>query len=282
MTRLQDKENDMSTSLIRTSVRRNLARLTLVAAASTALLGGLVGTGHAASATVSVVNGNDVQFAGSDVTDDIRVTSDFSGAVYVQGSGVAGPGCTKTASQGIKCVGTSKIDFILLDMRGGADAVTVQTSIRTHVLGGDATDTYFGSTTSTGTNVFFDGGPGDRDEANYSRSTSGVAVDLDGASDDGRIGVDTDNITGTVERLSGTDHVDSLRGNNANNSIFGGKGADSLRGGGGDDEIVASEFNPGGPTADKDLSCGTGNDVVHLDKDDPAPAACETVRQTAT
>ena len=166
-------------------------------------------------------------------------------------------------------------------MRGGADAVTVQTSIRTHVLGGDGTDTYFGSTTSTGTNVFFVGGPGDRDEANYGRSTSGVAVDLDGASDDGRIGVDTDNITGTVERLSGTDHADSLRGNNASNSIFGGKGADSLRGGGGNDEIVASELNTGGATADKDLSCGTGNDVVQLDKDDPAPAACETVRRTA-
>ena len=100
-----------------------------MAAASTTLLAGLVGTGHAASATVSVVNGNDVQFIGRDVTDDIRVTSDFSGAVFVQGSGVAGPGCTSTAGQGIMCVAQSKIDFILLDMRGGADAVTVQTSI---------------------------------------------------------------------------------------------------------------------------------------------------------
>ena len=63
--------------------------------------------------------------------------------------------------------------------------------------------------------------------------------------------MDTDNITGTVERLSGTDHADSLRGNNASNSIFGGKGADSLRGGGGNDEIVASELNTGGATADK-------------------------------
>ena len=75
----------MRTTPIRTSARRNLARLALVAAASTTLLAGLVGTGHAASATVSVVNDNDVQFIGRDVTDDIRVTSDFSGAVFVQG-----------------------------------------------------------------------------------------------------------------------------------------------------------------------------------------------------
>jgi Ca2+-binding RTX toxin-like protein len=281
MTRLHDEEYDMRTTHTRTSVRRNLARLALVAAASSTLLVGLVGTGHAASATVSVVNGNDVQFIGTDVTNDIRVTSDPSGAVFVQGSGVAGPGCTATATQGIKCLGTSRIDFILLDMRGGSDAITVQTAIRTHVMGGEGTDTYFGSTTSTGTNVFFVGGPGDRDEANYSRSTSGVAVDLDDAFDDGRIGVDTDNITGTVERLIGTDHADSLRGNNANNSIFGGLGADSLRGGGGNDEISAIEGGSGSSTADKDLSCGTGTDLIRLDGIDPAPAACETVQRSA-
>lgn len=261
-----------------TSARRNIARLALVAAASASLIGGLVGTAHAASATVSVINGNNVQFAGTDSREVIEVASDPSGAVFVKGAGVAGPGCTAAAGQGIKCVGTSKIDFVALFMRGGNDEVTVQTALRTHVQGGEGNDRYVGSATATGTDVLFNGGPGTRDIADYSRSASGVAVDLDGAFDDGRIGVDTDNIDGTVEDLFGSNHDDSLRGNSANNIITGGLGADALRGGAGDDEIVAIESNPGGSEADKaDLSCGKGNDVIRLDNVDPGSAECETV-----
>jgi hypothetical protein len=257
-----------------------------VAAASTALLGSLVGTGHAVTnATVSVVNGNDVVYIGSDRIDDVVVTSNSTLEVFIQDPGTtAGPGCTETASQGIKCVGTSRFDYIKLDLGEGNDTAKVQTSIRTDVLGGAGEfDRYLGATTATGTNVRFDGGPGANDRADYSLSSSGALVDLDNSPDDGRLGKDVDNITGTVENLTGSDHDDSLRGNFAKNSISGLKGADALRGGGGDDEIRASEFNPGGSTADKaDLSCGTGNDVITLDQDDPAPAACETIRRAAT
>lgn len=275
-------------NLTRTRVRRNLARLALVAAASTTLFGGLVGTGHAATApTVSVVNGNDVVYVGSDGSDDVVVTLDFAPrGVFIKAPGTqAGPGCTQTATQGIKCEGTSRIDYIKLDLRGGNDTAEVQSSIRTDVLGGAGEfDTYLGATTGVGTNVRFDGGDGANDRADYSRSSSGVLVDIDNAADDGRLGEDTDNITSTVENLTGSDHDDSLRGNNANNRIVGLQGADALRGGGGNDEIVASEFSVnGGSKADKaDLSCGTGTDVIRLDKDDPAPAACETILRSSS
>jgi hypothetical protein len=269
---------------------KNLARLALAAAASATLLGGLAAPSHAAGPTVSVVAGNDVHYVGSDIQNDLLVTSDFTGAVFIKERNFAGltpgPGCTATASQGIKCVtpsGSPDIDFIRLQMAGGSDEVTVQTSIRTNIEGGTGEyDTYFGGSTSTGTNVWFDGGPGIHDRADYLFSTSGVLVDIDNAADDGRLGRDADNITSTVEDLHGSDHDDSLRGNFANNWIVGHNGADALRGGTGNDEIWAWETNLSGSEADKpDLSCGKGIDIIILDSVDPSTAECEDIRRVS-
>jgi hypothetical protein len=268
----------------------NLARLALAAAASSALLGGLAAPSHAAGPTVSVVAGNDVHYVGSDIQNDLLVTSDFTGAVFIKERNFAGltpgPGCSTTASQGIKCVapsGSPDIDFIRLQTAGGSDEVTVQTSIRTNIeAGAGEYDKYLGGTTSTGTNVWFDGGPGIHDRADYLFSTTGVLVDIDNAADDGRLGRDADNITSTVEDLHGSEYDDSLRGNFASNWINGRNGADALRGGEGNDEIWAWETNPTGSEADKpDLSCGKGIDVIILDHVDPGTAECENIRRVS-
>jgi hypothetical protein len=78
--------------------------------------------------------------------------------------------------------------------------------------------------TGSGTTVIFYG-DGGVDRADYSGSSSGVLVDLDGAADDGRLGLDHDNVTTSVENLTGSNHADSLRGTATVNRIVG----DSVR-----------------------------------------------------
>jgi hypothetical protein len=272
---------------------KQLLRMALAGAGAAALVAVTAGPSHAAAPVAFVTAGNDVHYVGNDIQNRVTVTSDFSGAVFLREpvSGITpGPGCTRAVTGGVKCValpGEATVDFIKLELAGGSDEATVQTSINTRVEGGlGEFDKYFGATTSTGTNVVFDGGPGRHDRADYGFSKGGVLVALGTAAGDipldGRLGVDNDNITSTVEDLLGSDHDDSLRGNESSNLVNGRLGADALRGGPGDDEIWAWETNPGGSEADKaDLSCGKGFDLIIVDHVDPGTSECESIRRVS-
>jgi hypothetical protein len=272
---------------------KQLLRVALAGAGAAALVAVTASPSHAAAPVAFVTAGNDVHYVGNDIQNRVTVTSDFSGAVLLREpiSGITpGPGCTRVVTGGVKCValpGEAKVDFIKLELAGGSDEATVQTSINTRVEGGPGEfDKYFGATTSTGTNVVFDGGPGRHDRADYGFSKSGVLVALGTAAGDtpldGRLNVDNDNITSTVEDLLGSDHDDSLRGNEGSNLVDGRLGADALRGGPGDDEIWAWETNAGGSEADKaDLSCGKGFDVIIVDQVDPGTSECESIRRVS-
>lgn len=265
------------------NTRRDLGRLGFAAAAAVTVMGGLAAPAHAAGPTVTVEDGNNVTYVGTGFADRVTVSTDLVGTVLLEEtvSGISpGPGCTAVTSTKVRCSATtsgSVIDLVHLDLKAGSNTAKVQTSVRTTIIGGDSSDTYFGASSSKGTTVLFNGGGG-LDRADYSGSTSGVLVDLDGAADDGRLGLDHDNVATSVENLTGSDHADSLRGNASSNRIVGGLGADALRGGAGDDELIASENAFGGPEVDQsDLSCGKGVDSIVLDVVDPGTAECETV-----
>jgi Ca2+-binding RTX toxin-like protein len=256
-----------------------------MAFAAMTVVGGLAAStpAYAVGPTASVKDGTNVEYVGTGFADRITVSPDLPGTVLLENSvtGItAGPGCKEVSSIGVRCEATTSgavVDLVKLDLKAGFDTAEVRTSVRTTILGGDDGDTYKGATSSKGTTVVFDGGGG-VDTADYSKSSAGVLVDLDGAADDGRLGRDQDNVTTSVENLTGSDHADSLRGNAVANRVFGGLGADALRGGAGDDQLVASETNLSGTEADTaDLSCGKGFDSIVLDVVDPGSAECETV-----
>jgi hypothetical protein len=277
----------MTGSRSRSRPGKSLGRLGLVAAASTAVLGGLAAPSYAAGPTAFVTAGNDVHYVGNGFTNRVLVSTDLPRTVLLEEpvNGISpGPGCARVTSSKVRCAAPASgpsVDFVRLDLGGGHDEAKVQTSIRTTVLGGAGNDRYFGASSSTGTSVTFDGGA-DEDGADYGFSTSGVLVDLDGQQDDGRLGRDSDNILTSVENLFGSDHDDSLRGNSSRNWIIGRLGADAMRGGSGDDELWAHESNRDGSEADKaDLSCGKGFDSIILDTVDPGTAECEEIRQVS-
>lgn len=273
----------------RRTTHRHLARLSLLATAATAVLGAVAGPSHAATASTAFITaGNDVHYVGSDYANRVLVTDDIAGAVLLEEplNGISpGAGCAAMGANKVRCQAPpnqARVDRVFLHLAGGGDEARVQTRIATNIDGGAGNDTYFGATTSTGTNVFFNGGDGAFDKVDYQFSTSGVLVSLGtNAGDspfDGRLGKDNDNIDRTVEGVLGSDHDDSLRGNEGNNWIFGRLGADALRGGPGNDEIWAHESNAGGSEADQpDLSCGSGQDLIILDNTDPGTAECEDV-----
>ncbi|GAA3560046.1 hypothetical protein GCM10022419_045820 [Nonomuraea rosea] len=257
---------------------KHLARLSLLAAVSTALVGTAGLPGQAASSIVQITSANEVRFVGVDLSDTITATG---GGKYVTITANAplgtGTGCTAddNTDKKVTCTGSDAVPHITLLMAGGNDRVTIQTSIRTFILGQKGDDTYLGASTSVGTKAQFDGGE-DVDHADYSGSSSGVLVDMGPGAGDGRLGTDDDNITATVENLTGTNHDDSLRGNNSPNRINGLLGADALRGGGGVDLILAND----GAKDKADLSCGTGVDTIEVDTIDPAVSGdCENVNR---
>ncbi|WP_327581877.1 hypothetical protein OHA25_38775 [Nonomuraea sp. NBC_00507] len=266
-------------------ITKHLARLALPTLAAAALAGALATPSHAATPTAYVTSVNDLYYEGSDFANKIKLVSLSAGRIVTledtTGTGIEpGTGCRRNGSSNkVVCEVSTPIKVIKLMTGGGPDEVRVDTSLTTRIEGGAGRDTYFGASTSTGTNVTFNGGD-EVDTADFGLSTSGVLVDMDDQADDGRLNKDHDNIDTTVENLLGSDFDDSLRGNSNKNWIVGREGADALRGGNNDDEIWATEAaGADGSKADKpDLSCGTGNDIIRVDLTDPQVSGdCETV-----
>ncbi|GIH22831.1 hypothetical protein Aph01nite_11410 [Acrocarpospora phusangensis] len=252
-------------------IRKNLARLSLLAVTTTMLAGALATPGHAAGATVQVTSVNGVpelRYTGTGSAETVTLTQ-ASRLVIVESSGAltALAGCSLDSLNPRRATcdsaGQPVINLVRLDLDGGSDVARIQNSrpVETIVSAGAGNDTYLGGQSSASSRVLFNGGEG-TDTADYSAGTSGVLVDIDSAADDGRpASGDTDTIFTTVENLIGTRFNDSLRGNNSANVITSQGGGDSIRAGGGNDTVNAA-FR----SADIELNCGTGTgDVLTRD-----------------
>lgn len=95
-------------------------------------------------------------------------------------------------------------------------------------------------------------------------------------------------VTGTprADRLTGTARADRIDGRGGNDTLLGLDGADTLVGGAGQDRVEAGGGNDrvpahGDETRDR-IACGSGRDIVTLDRADVAGSDCEVVsRQIA-
>jgi hypothetical protein len=140
------------------------------------------------------------------------------------------------------------------------------------------------------------GGDG-TDTADYSARFAREVVSLDGEANDGdpsdltdlsslaQNGADNvkeiENVTGGTARdtLTGNDSANVLEGGNAADTLEGRGGADTLRGGNGNDKILARTPTAGTSDADKEITCGGGQDKVLADPEDQAVIAadCEDI-----
>ena len=109
-----------------------------------------------------------------------------------------------------------------------------------------------------------DGGSG-VDQVSYLARSTALTVTLDDNSNDGAAG-EGDNVTSTVENVTGGTAGDTLTGSVANNRLIGGNGSgnDTLNGGGGNDYLSGGDGNDtlrGGDNTDTLLG-GNGDDTV--------------------
>jgi Ca2+-binding RTX toxin-like protein len=182
-------------------------------------------SGSAAGVTVNLTTGVG---AGGDAAGDT-----LSGVEYLTGSALDDVLTGNTAANLL----TGGDGSDLLDGDAGADSL----------YGGAGNDTLKGGAGSD----ILSGGTG-IDTADYSASTSGVNVTINGTVSGGDAAGDT--LSG-FENLIGSALNDTLTGDTANNYLSGGAGRDSLVGGDGDDTLA------GGAGIDT-LSGGSGMDYI--------------------
>jgi Ca2+-binding RTX toxin-like protein len=166
--------------------------------------------------------------------------------------------------------------------------------------GGSGSDTLNGGLGADDIN----GGAGGGDTTTYAGRDSGVSVNLGVANGDGEAG-ENDNVTPSVERVTGTNFDDTiigeagagpsqpnifngglgndtLRGGDGNDTVNGGAGNDTVVGNAGKDSLVGGSGNDSlngvageaSPTKDS-LNCGTGVDTHIANAIDFVGASCE-------
>ncbi|GIH23998.1 hypothetical protein Aph01nite_23080 [Acrocarpospora phusangensis] len=265
---------------MRTTMKKRLARIALLAAGFTALATTLAAPGHASSAasagTVGLANGKVTYTAGVGGINSASITV-FNGLIAVFDTEPVNPlpGCQRLTPRAVTC-GAVASEFAanLGDMN---DVFSVGVSFPGTVNGGAGNDSLIASTKSpAGRAITWIGGTG-TDTVSYKSSELSVRVSLDNRANDGR-NVDSDNVRDDVENIVGTTlGGDFLIGSGAVNRIddAGGSG-DKMFGLGGNDQLLAKDL-----AKDSDLDCGLGVDSIVIDKNglDPEPVSCETIER---
>jgi hypothetical protein len=224
--------------------RRRNRRRALVAAVLGAAFAALALPAIGNATTATVVGTRLAVERGSAVDNAMTLTHRLDGRYLVTDSREAispGAGCVP-APGGVLCSGANQVFVGLGD---GNDMLTNIGSLPTRYFGGNGDDVLATGTGVGPSLVTFDGNSG-RDTVSYAAAARGVTVDLDAFPDDGRTGIDRDNIGDDVEVLQGTGFADTLVAsvNSEAHRFIGLGGDDQLIGGGGNDIFLT------GPTAD--------------------------------
>ena len=198
--------------------------------------------------TITLSDGNDIFTAQGSAT---------AGAAYASAVTVYGGDGHDTLPGG------DGIDTI----NGGAGDDVIAGNAGADVLGGDAgNDTFSEGSASNGGDTFT-GGAG-TDTVDYSLRSVAVVVTIGaGVTNDGEA-LEADDVTGSVEVVSGGSAADTLTGDANNNTLNGNGGNDILDGGDGDDTVDGGlgddTFNEGSASNGADtIICGGGVDLVN-------------------
>ena len=179
----------------------------------------------------------------------------------------------------------------VIDTRGGSDVINAGVGDDTLIPGdgpdiangGDGNDQFTASDTpGTSSGDTYNGDAG-TDTASYAARNGGVRVTIDNAADDGTITGDQlegDNVTTTIENVTGGNGSDELEGSASDNVLSGGPGNDTIDPGAGLDTVDGGSGADTLRTRDNQVdaaSCGSGNDALLADGGDTvaAPNDCE-------
>ncbi|GIH94758.1 hypothetical protein ACFFMN_22260 [Planobispora siamensis] len=238
-------------------IRKNLARLALLAAASTAGAGLLATPSQAAvnsAVEIKVESGRTVLvYTGSDNANQLRLNKEAGGVVVVDDSVTLTPGagCTTFVdSTQARCSAVTEIRF---NLGAGNDRAAVQRTFNGEIRGGSGDDTFALSYADSGLSTLrVIGDAGARDHADYRGMGEAVNVTLGLGANDGRPAKnDADFVQ--VEDVTGTSFSDTLIGDLAANQIKGLGARDTMRGGAANDKIFANDGN-----TETQIDCDSG------------------------
>ena len=145
--------------------------------------------------------------------------------------------CLPVTSFEVRCIrpSNSPISRLVYKARSGDDQLRPTGSLPIRFEAGRGDDLYVGARSGAGTRVEFVGGDLLGDLAHYTNATTAVEVTKDGVANDGRPGLDRDNIGVDVEIVTGTNFGDRLVGQSGPLGI-----AEEFRPRGGDDVVLSS------------------------------------------
>jgi hypothetical protein len=181
------------------------------------------------------------------------------------------PLCAQVSTIRIRCAIGIRLGEARLGDRNDTFAISASTPIV--VDGGTGNDSYTAGTAPGISQVEFRGGA-NSDHVSYSQADRGVRISNDGAANDGRIGLDFDNIRTDVEQLDGSRFGDEITGvgdatvSCCQTDISGGQGNDVLRAAGG---AVSTLFDMGrvADGADRIIGGSGGSTVLYEDRSRP-------------
>jgi RTX calcium-binding nonapeptide repeat (4 copies) len=226
-----------------------------------------------ASAATVEIQGNDVlRYRGGSDRNTLSVRENADSLTVSDSSGVSNifipvtdprPRCAVIDSRTLRCPLTIRgraVKRLDAELGDGSDrATSIHTQLPVTIDGGLGNDTYEAGTSPFLSRVEFRGGGscsipgcGGLDSASYAGAGQtaqgeGVRISNDGVADDGRPGLDADNIGRDVESLVGSRFNDELTGAGGDpdqlccrprRPLVGGPGDDVLRGGSGDFTVV--------------------------------------------
>ena len=154
--------------------------------------------------------------------------------------------CLAVSSFEVRCIrpSNSPISKLVYRARAGDDQLRPAGSLPIRFEAGDGADLYVGARSAAGTRVEFvdddEDSVRDLDLAHYTNAATRVDVSKDGVANDGRPGLDRDNIDADVEIVTGTHFDDRLVGRSSPPGV-----AEEFQPRGGND-VVLSSFRSNG------------------------------------
>ncbi|MDH2430852.1 hypothetical protein [Sphaerisporangium sp. TRM90804] len=175
------------------------ARLTLLAGVAAAAIGAAPSTGHAAAGALVEVDRNTLShIAGPDEDNRVRFYRSGTKIMVIDAVRItAGDGCDRINDYRVSCDSTG-VGAIVALLGNRSDSVAIDVPLPAYVEGGSGNDAYYGGTAPSESRVFYMG-QGDQDWVSYALTSQPSRVTLDHLANDGRIGLDSDNIQPDVE-----------------------------------------------------------------------------------
>jgi hypothetical protein len=267
--------------------RRRIGRILLAAAVAACAL-----PASASAATLAIGNGTLVHQGGSE-RNSLSVRGVAGALIVSDTAGLSNipllqPSCDRIDRQTMRCPrqsgGRTIIGRFEARMGGGDDtAGPIDTQLPVVIDGGAGDDTYNAGNPSFLTQVTFHGGSGfGADTASYAGSGGsgggrGVRITNDGQPNDGRVGLDTDNIGRDVIKLIGSPLADEITAsvNSDLGAVFvtPGQGDDVMRAGSGPgNAVLFFNMGPVADGADKIIGGPVPSFVTYDDRTRPVTA----------